>query len=141
MPGSNRTTFKGDHMGLGDIFKGAVGAVAGAGKGVLSALPQSITTVIDHTVAGVQSPPSLPDLPSAISQAATTPHPAGGTVLDHYVQAGCAVVLGVIVPHIPFLPAGIKTAISAGLVAFAIARVDAAVKHMESVYVAPVAHA
>jgi hypothetical protein len=130
-------------MGFLDIVKhtagAAVGAVQGASKvatQAASALPAAAQTVATHAQQGSSGDP-LTAIASHLSAAASTPHPSGGTVLDHYVQAAGMAAVGMVLPHVPLLPSGVRTAASAALVAFAVAKVDAAAKHLESAYVAP----
>jgi hypothetical protein len=133
-------------MGILNFVKGAAGAAVGAVQGVgkvatqaASALPAAAQTVATHVQQGATTGDPLQAITSHVSAASATSHPSGGTVLNHYVQAAGMAAVGMVLPHVPFVPTGIKTAASAALVTFAVARVDAAAKHLESAYVAPAA--
>jgi hypothetical protein len=118
---------------LGAILHKTVGAVAGAGGAALESVP----TILGQAKAGATNPPSMPNIPAILSTAASTPHPDGGTVLDHYLQAGGAVAGGAVVNAIPYVPKQIKAMVWTGVMTFVASKVHGIVHHLEAPYSPP----
>jgi hypothetical protein len=127
-------------MGVFDIVGKVMGAAAGTVKAAAEIGPNAVSTIATHVSAGVASPPMLPNIGAVLSSAATTPHASGSgqTVLEHYVAhyggAALAAIAAAIVPHIPGIPAGLKTAGSAALVGFALKMLHDQAAHLEAPY-------